>query len=203
MRGRRQIRIAHAEIDDVRPALRAPAPWPCSPLRTRKAASGGCGRNLPSLRPSRLRSACAWLVRKPSTDCPFQPAGIIPAGFYHGFVLAPVFCPASASFGRLFWPSSGGFFAGGRRWPSCRSRAFARSFSSLTCSFVGHGGSVRDPAACHARRDIDTASSGRAGASGRFAAHSVRRACWSIMRAGRTAAKSGGKTSGSQKSSTE
>src|SRR5262249_35997607 len=119
VRGCWQIRIAHAEIDDVRACVAG--------LRL-------CLIHL--FKDVRRQTANAVEVfhrLKTSKDgCPRQPPRMAPAGFYHGFTLAPsvwLFCLS-------FW----GFFAvgapflsvGGR--PSWRSRTVTNSFSSRTCS---------------------------------------------------------------------
>src|SRR5262245_53811720 len=119
VRGRRQIRIAHAEIDDV---------------RTRVAGLRLCLVHLfENVRRQTANAVEVFHRLKTSKDgFPRQPPRITPAGFYHGFALAPSVWLFCASFGVFFAVVAPFLPAGGR--PSWRSRTALNSFSSLTRS---------------------------------------------------------------------
>jgi hypothetical protein len=128
VRGRRQIRIAHAEIDDVRSRVAG--------LRL------GLVHLFENVGRQTANAVEVFHRLKTSKDgCPRQPSHKTPAGFYHGFALAPSVWPFCAPFGGFFAVGAAFLVAAGR--PSWRSRTLINSFSSLTCSSSVMGDEAR------------------------------------------------------------
>src|SRR5215831_11676884 len=115
MRRRRQIRIAHAEIDDIRSRVagfRLGLVYLFEDIRRQTA-------NAVELFHRQTLTSAALISQ------------LNPGSFYHGFALLPAACPSSSLSGSF--RAEAPFLAGCGR-PSWWSRALARSLSSLTCS---------------------------------------------------------------------
>ena len=156
MRGRRQIRIAHAEVDDVGARIAGARLGPVHLLEHIGRQTADAVKFFHRLRPSsRLRPACALPMRW----LPF------PAGRrYPGRLLSRVglgasrSAPLSAAAGFFFGGVARPFWRPAVTGPSCRSRAACQLLFQLELLFLGHGRGRRAAAACRARPGIGTAS---------------------------------------------
>ena len=101
VRRRRQIRIAHAKIDDVRARV--------------AGVRLGLVHLFENVGRQTANAVEVFHRLKTSKDgCPRQPPHITPAGFYHGFALVPSVWPFCASLGGFFAVGAPFLPAGGR-----------------------------------------------------------------------------------------